>query len=488
MVIKRRSIKIYLIYLFSDLVITSLSFILAYYIRFHSAFFEVPKGVPPFKQYYSLLPMIIVIWTLVFTLQGLYRSRRGKSHIDEFFSIMLGVVLATFILLSALLFYRVYYQFDPAVSSRYEYSRGVIAIFIIINVFAVFFGRLIIARILSYYRKKGYNQVRILVAGAGELGRKIVDHLQENVQWGYNVVGFLDDDPKKKKLIYNDIPVLGKLKDFREIAEEKQINSLFVALPLYGYKKIMTMINEGNEEGVSIKLFPDIMQYITLKAKVEEIGGVPAININQTPMSGFKWMIKRAVDIVFSFCFLLVLTIIPLIPIIIILIKLTSRGPVFYKQVRIGMDGKRFKCYKFRSMVKDAEAQTGPVFADENDARATKIGRILRYYNLDEIPQFINILKGDMTIVGPRPERPNFVKQFKREIPKYMLRHKVKCGITGWAQVNGWRGKTSIEKRIDYDLYYIQNWSLLFDINIMWKTFLHWILRRPMKAEAANDK
>lgn len=488
MVIKRRSIKIYLIYLFSDLVITSLSFLLAYYLRFHSALFEVPKGVPSFKQYYSLLPMIIVIWTLVFTLQGLYRSRRGKSHIDEFFSIMLGVVLATFILLSALLFYRVYYQFDPAVSSRYEYSRGVIAIFILVNVFAVFFGRLIIARILSYFRKKGYNQVRILVAGAGELGRKIVDHLQENIQWGYNVIGFLDDDPKKKKLVYNDIPVLGKLKDFREIAEEKQINSLFVALPLYGYKKIMAMINEGNEEGVSIKLFPDIMQYITLKAEVEEIGGVPAININQTPMSGFKWMVKRMVDIVFSFCFLLALTIIPLIPIIIILIKLTSKGPVFYKQVRVGMDGKRFTCIKFRSMVKDAEAQTGPVFADENDARATKIGRILRHYKLDEIPQFLNILKGDMSIVGPRPERPNFVKQFKKEIPKYMLRHKVKCGITGWAQVNGWQGKTSIEKRIDYDLYYIQNWSLLFDINIMWKTFLHWILRRPMKEEAANDK
>jgi Undecaprenyl-phosphate glucose phosphotransferase len=488
MVIKRRNIKIFLIYLFSDLVITSLSFLLAYYIRFHSAFFEVPKGVPPFKQYYSLLPMIIVIWLFVFTLQGLYRSRRGKSHIDEFFSIMLGVVLATFILLSALLFYRVYYQFDPAVSSRYEYSRGVIAIFIIINVFTVFFGRLIIDRILSYFRKKGYNQIKILVAGAGELGRRIVDHLQQNIQWGYHVVGFLDDDPKKKKLVYNDIPVLGKLKDFKEIAEEKQVNSLFVALPLYGYKKIMALINEGNEEGVSIKLFPDIMQYITLKAEVEEIGGVPAININQTPMGGFKWAIKRTLDILFSSGFLLALTVIPLIPLIIILIKLTNRGPVFYKQVRIGMDGKRFNLYKFRSMINNAEAQTGPIFAEENDPRVTRLGWFLRYYNLDEIPQFINVIKGDMSIVGPRPERPKFVKQFKKEIPKYMLRHKVKSGITGWAQVNGWRGKTSIEKRIDFDLYYIQNWSLLFDVNIMWKTFLHWILRRPIDDAASQDK
>ena len=487
MIMKRKNIKISLIYLLSDLLLTSLSFLLAYYCRFHSNIFDIPKGIPPFKQYYNLLPMIIVIWLFVFSIQGLYRSRRGKSLIDEFFSIMLGVVLATFILLSALLFYRVYYQFDPAVSSRYEYSRGVIAIFIILNVFAVFIGRLIIDRILSYFRSKGYNQIKILVAGAGELGRRIVDHLQENVQWGYNVVGFLDDDSKKKKLVYNDIPVLGKLKDFRDIADEKQINSLFITLPQYSYKKIISLINEGNEEGVAIKVFPDIMQYITLTAEVEEIGGVPAININQAPMSSFKWMIKRAVDIVFSFCFLLALTIIPLIPIIIILIKLTSKGPVFYKQVRIGLDGKRFKCYKFRSMINNAEAQTGPIFADENDARATKIGRFLRYYNLDEIPQFINILKGDMSIVGPRPERPTFVNQFKKEIPKYMLRHKVKCGITGWAQVNGWRGKTSIEKRIDYDLYYIQNWSLLFDINIMWKTFLHWMLRRPIKEKASKE-
>ena len=481
MVIKRKNLKISLVYLFSDLILTSLSFLFAYYIRFHSSLFEVPKGIPPFKQYYSLLPMIVIIWVLVFSLQGLYRLKRGKSLIDEFFSIMLGVVLATFILLSALLFYRVYYQFDPAVSSRYEYSRGVIAVFIIVNVILVFIGRLILSKILSYFRRKGYNQVKILVAGAGELGRKIVDHLQENVQWGYNVVGFLDDDPKKKKLVYNDIPVLGKLKDFREIAEEKQINSLFIALPQYSYKKIVSLINEGNEEGVAIKVFPDIMQYITLKAEVEEIGGVPAININQAPMSGFKWVVKRFVDVVFSFCFLLAVTIIPIIPVIIILIKLTTRGPVFYKQVRIGMDGKQFNCYKFRSMINNAEAQTGPVFADENDARVTKIGRILRYYNLDEIPQFLNVIKGDMSIVGPRPERPTFVKQFKKEIPKYMLRHKVKCGLTGWAQLNGWRGKTSIEKRIDYDLYYIQNWSLLFDIRIMWKTFLHWILRRPIK-------
>ncbi|MBN2135789.1 MAG: exopolysaccharide biosynthesis polyprenyl glycosylphosphotransferase, partial [Acidobacteria bacterium] len=221
---------------------------------------------------------------------------------------------------------------------------------------------------------------------------------------------------------------------------------------------------------------------------LEELDGLPVLNLNRPPERYFLWGVKRVIDIVFSVGFLLALTIIPLIPLIIIAIKLDSKGPVFYKQKRIGLDGKEIKIFKFRSMVSDAEAHTGPVFADENDSRTTKVGKFLRCYNLDEIPQFINVIKGDMSVVGPRPERPNFVRQFKKEIPHYMLRHKVKSGITGWAQVNGWRGKTSIKRRIEFDLYYIQNWSLGLDIKIMWRTFIHWILKRPIDESMHNNQ
>ncbi len=486
MVYKKRSRKILSLLVLNDVFFTSLAFILAYFIRFHSGAFSSPKGIPEFSQYYNLIPVIIIIWLSVFTLQKLYRARRGKSLVDEFFTIMLGVVLSTFILLSGLLFYRVYYGFDPQISSKYEYSRLAIAIFIVLNIVLVAFGRVILRKLIQYYRKKGYNRIKILIAGAGDLGRKVADQLMERAEYGYDIIGFVDDDQAKKKLVYNGIPVLGKLNDFKAIAEEREINSVFITLPLYAYKKLLKLINEGSEEGIDIKLFPDLMQYIALSAQLEELDGMPVINLNQPRVNTFWWGVKRVIDIVFSLGFLLTLTIIPLIPFLVLAIKLTSKGPVFYKQERMGMDGKLFNIYKFRSMVVDAEEKTGPVFADEDDPRVTKIGKLLRYYNLDEIPQFLNVIKGDMSIVGPRPERPNFVKEFKKEIPRYMLRHKVKSGITGWAQVNGWRGKTSIERRIEYDLYYIENWSLRLDLTIMWRTFLHWILRRPIPEDNEN--
>jgi exopolysaccharide biosynthesis polyprenyl glycosylphosphotransferase len=215
---------------------------------------------------------------------------------------------------------------------------------------------------------------------------------------------------------------------------------------------------------------PDLLQVIALRARLEELDGLPVININDVPLQGLNTLVKRGIDIVISAGALLVLA----IPfwIIAALVKLTSKGNVFYRQERMGLDGKPFMIYKFRSMYEDAEAETGPVFASEEDPRRTPIGKLLRHSNIDELPQLWNVLKGDMSIVGPRPERPLFVAQFKNKIPQYMLRHKVKAGITGWAQVNGWRGNTSIEKRIEYDLYYIEHWSVKLDLKIMWLTLL----------------
>jgi exopolysaccharide biosynthesis polyprenyl glycosylphosphotransferase len=229
-------------------------------------------------------------------------------------------------------------------------------------------------------------------------------------------------------------------------------------------------VESTSREGVDIKVVPDVLQFIALRARLEDLDGVPVINLNDVPLQGVSALIKRALDVLISAAALLVMVVPGLI--ISWTIKRSSPGPIFYSQERMGLDGKQFRVYKFRTMPSDAESETGPVWAEENDGRATPIGAWLRRHDLDEWPQFWNVLVGDMSIVGPRPERPFFVEQFKHRIPQYMLRHKVKAGITGWAQVNGWRGNTSLEKRIEYDLYYIENWSVALDLKIMWLTVL----------------
>ena len=243
-----------------------------------------------------------------------------------------------------------------------------------------------------------------------------------------------------------------------------------MALPLEEHVKLLDLVESTSREGVDVKVVPDLLQFIALRARLEDLDGVPVINLNDIPLQGINAFVKRALDIAVSALALSVM----LVPGLIIawLIKRGSPGPIFYHQERMGLDGKQFTVYKFRTMPLDAEERTGPVWADEEDTRATPVGSWLRRHDLDEWPQFWNVLKGEMSIVGPRPERPFFVEQFKHRIPQYMLRHKVKAGITGWAQVNGWRGNTSLEKRIEYDLYYIENWSVSLDLKIMWMTLV----------------
>ena len=233
---------------------------------------------------------------------------------------------------------------------------------------------------------------------------------------------------------------------------------------------MLGLVEETSREGVDVHVVPDLLQFIALRARLENLDGVPIISLNDVPLRGFNSLLKRTIDVVISGAALLVLG----IPLLIIsaLIRRTSSGPVFYTQERMGLDGRAFQVYKFRSMYEGAEDDTGPIWARTNDPRCTPVGRWLRRFDLDELPQFWNVLRGDMSIVGPRPERPYFVEQFKHRIPQYMLRHKVKAGITGWAQVNGWRGNTSLEKRIEYNLYYIENWSVGLDLKIMWLTLL----------------
>jgi Undecaprenyl-phosphate glucose phosphotransferase len=310
----------------------------------------------------------------------------------------------------------------------------------------------------------------VLIAGAGDLGRLVADKILEHAELGFRIAGFVDDSATEDHIGYRGLPLLGTLDDTGEICQRERIDEVYVALPLEAHARMLTVIEQASRELSDIHVVPDLLQFMALRARLEDLDGVPIVSIHDVPLQGLNSALKRVIDVAISGVALLLL--VAPAGLIALLVRLTSPGNVFYRQERMGLDGKAFTVYKFRSMYADAEMDSGPVWARDDDPRCTPVGRLLRRWDLDEIPQFWNVLKGEMSIVGPRPERPFFVQQFKLRIPQYMLRHKVKAGITGWAQVNGWRGNTSIEKRIEYDLYYIENWSVGLDLKIMWLTLV----------------
>ncbi len=451
-----------------DVVATLLAWVLAYFLRFDvlAPVIPVTKGVPALSDYLILLPILCVLWPTVMYFHGLYRLKRGRSRIDEFFAILFSVLVAAGLTLGATLYVRVYYRFQPEVSPSWEYSQAVFAIFVVLDVMLLNAGRALLRGHMERQWAAGYNLRRVLVAGAGELGQTVAETLLAHRELGYRVVGFLDDQRTGPSL---GLPVLGRLDEAVSVLHSQQVEQMYVALPLEEHAKLVSLIKATNHECVDLKVVPDLVQYATIKASLEDLDGIPIINLNEVPLSGWSSMVKRIMDAVVSAAALVFLTaIFPLFPVIAILIKLFGgKGPVLLRQERMTLDGRTFEIFKFRTMVDEAEKETGPIFATSDDPRRTPVGVWLRRYNLDEFPQLLNVFLGEMSLVGPRPERPPFVAQFKERIPQYMLRHRVKSGITGWAQVNGWRGNTSIEKRIEYDLYYIENWSLLLDLKIL---------------------
>jgi Undecaprenyl-phosphate glucose phosphotransferase len=458
------------IYVLSDALIGVSAFIVAYALRFHTGL-PVPRGVPPLTQYINVLPIIAALVPIGFHLQGLYRLRRGRSRVDDFFAVFVGSILAVVFGIVVTLYVQIYLT-SPTAKARgeYEVSQAVWAIFLVLNIALTYASRELVREALERRWRAGIGLKRILIAGSGELGRLVADRILDHRELGYQIIGFVDDRAAGDHLGYRGLPLLGTIDEAAEIASRESIDHLYVALPPEHHVQMLQLIENTSRECVDVKVVPDLLQVIALRARLEDLDGLPVININDVPLQGFNAIVKRGIDIAISSVALLVLSI-PL-GVIAAVVRLTSRGQAFYRQERMGLDGKPFMIYKFRSMYQDAEAHTGPVFASEDDPRRTPIGRVLRRSNIDELPQLWNVLRGDMSIVGPRPERPLFVAQFKDRIPQYMLRHKVKTGITGWAQVNGWRGNTSIEKRIEYDLYYIENWSVRLDLKIMWLTLV----------------
>ncbi|HET7746282.1 MAG TPA: undecaprenyl-phosphate glucose phosphotransferase [Vicinamibacteria bacterium] len=454
-----------------DVVATAAAWVLAYWLRFHSdlvlGIVPAVKGVPDIGRYLLLLPLMAVLWPAVMYFHGLYQMKRGRSRIDEFFAILFSVLIASAATLGLTLYIRVYYRYQPDAAPRWEYSQAVFGLFVALDVLLVYAGRSALRAWLGRMWAAGYNVKRVLVAGAGELGRTVAETILAHRELGYRVVGFVDDRSGPREV--GGLPVLGTLDEAAAVAAQNRIDQVYVALPLEEHARLVRLIKTISNECVDIKVVPDLVQYATIKAALEDLDGIPIISLNEVPLRGWNSMVKRVMDVVLGTAALVFLTVIlPVFPVVALLIAWRGgKGPVLLRQERMTLDGKTFQIYKFRTMVDEAEKETGPVWASPEDPRRTAIGVWLRRFNLDELPQLLNVVLGDMSLVGPRPERPPFVQQFRERIPQYMVRHRVKSGITGWAQVNGWRGNTSIEKRIEYDLYYIENWSLLLDVKIL---------------------
>ena len=474
--VRRHNRLLVALYVVSDALLAMWAFVLAFGIRFESGLIPVTRGYPPLEQYLNLLPFVAMLTPFAFWLQGVYRLRRGRSRVDDFFAVLIGSILAVVFSVLSTLYVGAYYASDTSrVQGAFQVSQIVWGLFLALSVMFTYASREAVRELLERRWRAGIGLKRILIAGAGDLGRMVADRILQHRELGYQVVGFIDDRAGGDHIGYRGLPLLGTLSEVVEISQRERVDHLYVTLTLEEHAKLLDLMEVTSREFIDVKVVPDILQFIALRARLEDLDGLPVININEIPLQGFNAWVKRGLDVMLSSAAMVLLAI-PL-AIIAAFVKWTSPGPIFYKQERMGLDGKAFTVFKFRSMHQDAEDDTGPVWAGDDDPRATTVGRWLRKLDLDELPQFWNVLKGDMSIVGPRPERPFFVEQFKHRIPQYMLRHKVKAGITGWAQVNGWRGNTSLEKRIEFDLYYIENWSLSLDFKIMWLTVLRGVNR-----------
>ncbi len=451
--LKERRLWLLLALVAGDALASAAALVTAYVVRFRVDLIPAPRGVPPFEPYLSLLVLLVPLHALSLRVVGLYEYRHERTKADEAFVVLQGVTLATLLLVASTFFFR-----------NFSYSRWFVVVFWAIDVVAVFGARLAIRDVVRSLRRHGRFVRRALVVGAGPLGQEVVRRLRGHPEFGVRVVGYLDDGlPVGERVEGKE--VLGGCETVTRVLTDYRVDQLFLALPLEAHHEVLKVLNAIEGELVDVKMVPDVLQFVTLRAAVEELEGLPVISLAQSPITGWPRLLKRGLDLVLALAGLLLLA--PAMGLIALLVRLTSPGSVLYRQERMGLDGRSFQMLKFRTMGEDAEAETGPVWARRGDPRTTPIGRTLRRLSFDELPQLWNVVKGDMSLVGPRPERPFFVHQFKTLIPQYMLRHKVKAGLTGWAQVNGLRGDTSLAKRIEYDLYYIQNWSLALDVKIL---------------------
>ena len=441
-----------------DAVVLALSYFLAWMIRFVGPMSATAVRTRSFQQYMLMLIFIIPVYLLLYQAFTLYTPMRMQGRR----LVLANIVKANSLGLLILMF--TFYMIDEG-----DFSRSTYIMFYLINIVLQWGTRMLIFALLRDMREKGMNQTQMICVGYSRAAEEYIDRVLANPQWGYVIRGILDDNVPAGTA-YRGIKVLGRIANLNVILPENRLDEIAITLGLSEYYRLEEIVALCEKSGVHTKFIPDYNKIIPTKPYTEDILGLPVINIRYVPLNNtFNAMVKRAMDIVGSIVGIIVTS--PIMLLMCLLIKLTSPGPLIYKQERVGLHNQNFRMYKFRSMEVQPESEEKKAWTVKNDPRVTGIGKFMRHTSIDELPQLFNILKGDMSLVGPRPERPFFVEKFREEIPRYMVKHQVRPGLTGWAQVKGYRGDTSIRKRIECDLYYIENWSVGFDIKIIFLTF-----------------
>jgi exopolysaccharide biosynthesis polyprenyl glycosylphosphotransferase len=441
-----------LLYILGDIGGIYASFLLAYKLRFDSwlvNIFPVTLGIPDLAIYLYALIFVCLVWIFIFAVFGQYR-RRSPSSFDRLYEVFRGVMLGTFLILATNFFYR-----------GESFSRLVLAIACVVAVAIIWLVREAIYRLEKWYLKKGITSKRAVIVGSCEKGQELYRKLAAQPAWGIAPLGFACESA----LPY---PILGTTAELDSIIKSHAVDLIIFNLPRENQDFVTNYVMKNENLRLEYMLSPDTMGLMTSNAETGQIEGIPVIRWGKTPIEGYARVVKRAFDTVFSGLGILAAS--PLMLAVAIAVKLDSPGPVFFRQGRVGRNGREFAMYKFRSMRVDQGKANGVGWTVKDDPRRTRVGRVIRRYNLDELPQLFNVLVGQMSLVGPRPEQPGYVEKFRDDIPRYFQRHKVKSGVTGWAQVNGFRGDTSITERTKYDLYYVENWSLVFDIKIIFLT------------------
>lgn len=440
-----------------DILVVSASYFAAWFLRFVWPLGETASRAKSFQEYMFLLVFMVPGYLLLYQAFNLYTPMRMQGRR----LVLANVIKANTLGLLIIMF--VLYSVDEG-----HYSRLTFYMFYVINIFLEWGMRMLVFYVLRDMRKKGLNQKQILLVGYSRAAEEYIERIQQNPQWGYLVRGILDDDVPSGT-VYKGVKVIGRIANLLVILPSNRLDEIAITLGLNEYYRLEEIVALCEKSGVHTKFIPDYNNIIPTKPYTEDILGLPVINIRYVPLSNtFNALVKRAMDIAGSIGGIIVSS--PVMLLMCLFIKLTSPGPLIYKQERVGLHNRTFWMYKFRSMEVQKETEEKKAWTVKNDPRVTGIGKFMRRTSIDELPQLFNILKGNMSLVGPRPERPFFVEKFREEIPRYMVKHQVRPGLTGWAQVNGYRGDTSIRKRIECDLYYIENWSVGFDIKILFLT------------------
>lgn len=421
-----------------DAGIIGATYFFSWYLRFKSGLFVQDAGVLPAKTYFSALFLIIPGYLLLYSIFQLYMPRRVKSYRKELMDIIRANGIGFMIFILVLYFIK-----------QEHFSRQMLCIFFFINISLEFASRYLIRTILWKMRKQGLNQKHILMIGESQMAEQYMDRLRENPKWGYQVFAHLKDEEKLERIL-----------------EGNELDEVVIALRAEDYGKLERIVDVCEKAGVHTKMIPDFGNVISTRPYIEDVQGIPVIHVRRVPLNIMRnRAAKRAVDLIGATVAIILFS--PVMLLTVLVVALTEEGSVIYRQERVGLHNQVFYMYKFRSMIMQDEEKEKAEWSTRNDPRITPVGKLIRRTSIDELPQLVNVLKGEMSLVGPRPERPQFVQKFRDEIPRYMVKHQVRPGMTGWAQINGYRGDTSIEKRIEYDLYYIENWTMVFDMKIL---------------------